>query len=112
MKLSSFKDRPVRLSSTAPLSCARRNVLVHNAGLFDNTPALKDFQMQCSNLANGRMIDMVVIAPTGSEKSMLWALSLLVHKVGISLVVTPYTNLGTEGEQRYESVCVVCDSLY
>ena len=98
----------------APLSCTRWNLLVHNAGWFDNSQALKEFQMQCSNVVIGRMGDMVVIAPTGSGKSLLWALPLLVHKAGISLVITPYTSLGTEGEQRYDSefARVAFGSLY
>jgi superfamily II DNA helicase RecQ len=56
--------------------------------------------MQCSDIVVGMVGDVCVIAPTGSGKSVLWLLPLLVQKDGISLVITPYTSLGVEGEQR------------
>ncbi|KAJ7810637.1 P-loop containing nucleoside triphosphate hydrolase protein [Mycena olivaceomarginata] len=40
----------------------------------------------------------VLISPTGSGKSLTWTLPLTARKEGISLVVTPFTSLGKEGE--------------
>lgn len=57
--------------------------------------------MQCANAVVSRLGDVAVVAPTGAGKSMVWMLPLLVAKDGICLVITPYTSLGIECEQRY-----------
>lgn len=63
--------------------------------------SLRDFQVLCSNWVIRRIEDVVVIAPTGIGKSHLWVLPLLAQRNAISLVITPYTSLGLEGEARY-----------
>ncbi|KAJ7689902.1 P-loop containing nucleoside triphosphate hydrolase protein [Mycena rosella] len=55
---------------------------------------LHSFQVDISNLVVMCRGDSVVIASTGSGKSLSWVLPLL----GISLVITPYTSLGLDGE--------------
>ncbi|KAJ7245499.1 P-loop containing nucleoside triphosphate hydrolase protein [Mycena rebaudengoi] len=45
-----------------------------------------------------RHADAVVISSTGSGKSLTWTLPLLARKEGISLVITPFTSLGLDGE--------------
>lgn len=47
------------------------------------------------------------MAPTGAGKSLLWCLLLLALPSSISLVITPYTSLGHEGESR----CVYLSDL-
>ncbi|KAJ7156077.1 ATP-dependent DNA helicase [Mycena crocata] len=59
---------------------------------------LRSFQIEISNHVLMRNGDGVVISSTGSGKSLTWKLPLLARKEGISLVVTPYTSLGLEGE--------------
>lgn len=61
---------------------------------------LRDFQISGSNIIIRRKKDLVVIVPTGHGKSLLWILPLLVQKESISLVVTPFTSLGSEGEMK------------
>ncbi|KAJ7130595.1 hypothetical protein C8R44DRAFT_572903, partial [Mycena epipterygia] len=56
------------------------------------------FQVQIANLVLMRHADAVVISPTGSGKSLTWTLPLLARKEGISLVITPFTSLGLDGE--------------
>ncbi|KAJ7907262.1 hypothetical protein B0H13DRAFT_1583134, partial [Mycena leptocephala] len=56
------------------------------------------FQIQVAHLVLRRDTDAVVISPTGSRKSLTWILPLLARKEGISLVVTPFTSLGLDGQ--------------
>ncbi|KAJ7867334.1 hypothetical protein B0H14DRAFT_2247214, partial [Mycena olivaceomarginata] len=56
------------------------------------------FQVQIANLVLMRHADAVVISSTGSGKSLTWTLPLLARKEGISLVITPFTSLGLDGE--------------
>ncbi|KAJ7626742.1 P-loop containing nucleoside triphosphate hydrolase protein [Mycena rosella] len=59
---------------------------------------LHSFQIEISNWVGMHHGDAVVISSTGSGKSLSWVLPLLARKEGISLVVTPYTSLGLDGE--------------
>ncbi|KAJ7684986.1 ATP-dependent DNA helicase [Mycena polygramma] len=59
---------------------------------------LHSFQIEIANLVLMRHTDVVLISCTGSGKSLSWILPLLARKEGISLVVTPYTSLGLDGE--------------
>ncbi|KAJ7824411.1 P-loop containing nucleoside triphosphate hydrolase protein, partial [Mycena olivaceomarginata] len=59
---------------------------------------LHTFQVQICNLILMRRGDCVLILPTGSGKSLTWTLPLTARKEGISLVITPFTSLGQEGE--------------
>jgi hypothetical protein len=62
---------------------------------------LHAFQVQVCNLVLMRRGDCVLISPTGSGKSLTWTLPLTARKEGISLVITPFTSLGQEGELLY-----------
>ncbi|KAJ6570689.1 P-loop containing nucleoside triphosphate hydrolase protein [Mycena sp. CBHHK59/15] len=42
--------------------------------------------------------DVIVISATGSGKSLSWTLPLLARGEGISLVITPFTSLGLDGQ--------------
>ncbi|KAJ7256039.1 P-loop containing nucleoside triphosphate hydrolase protein, partial [Mycena rebaudengoi] len=59
---------------------------------------LHSFQVQIANLVLMHHADAVVISSTGSGKSLTWTLPLLARKEGISLVITPFTSLGLDGE--------------
>jgi hypothetical protein len=59
------------------------------------------FQVNVANQVLMRRGDAVVISPTGSGKSLTWVLPLIARKEGVSLVITPYTSLGLEGELLY-----------
>lgn len=78
--------------------------LATTARMIPPGASLRDFQVQCANEVLSRRRDICIVAPTGAGKSLLWCLPLLVAKLSISLVVTPYTSLGQEGEERYVSV--------
>ncbi|KAJ7798811.1 hypothetical protein B0H14DRAFT_2617603 [Mycena olivaceomarginata] len=60
--------------------------------------AVHSFQVETSNIVLMRRTDTVVIAPTGYGESLTWTLPLLACREGISLVITPFTSLGQEGE--------------
>lgn len=104
LKLSNAEGGTTSLGRHKALSEAHWNALAHDFGLLKADQGLKDFQMQCANGVISRLGDTVVIAPTGAGKSMVWMLPLLVVKEGICIVVTPYTSLGIECEQRYAIV--------
>lgn len=74
------------------------NDLAREAGAIPVTATLHSFQVQISNLIIMRRGDAVAVTATGSGKSLTWTLPLLARKEGISLVVTPYTSLGLDGE--------------
>jgi superfamily II DNA or RNA helicase len=59
---------------------------------------LHSFQIAAANLVLMQRGDGVIISPTGSGKSLTWVLPLLACQKGISLIITPYTSLGLEGE--------------
>ncbi|KAJ6578552.1 P-loop containing nucleoside triphosphate hydrolase protein [Mycena capillaripes] len=61
------------------------------------------FQVEVCNTVLMCRGDCVLISPTGSGKSLTWTLPLAARNEGISLVITPFTSLGQEGEQRYET---------
>ena len=82
--------------------------LAINAGFIPTGATLRPFQVQCANVTLSRSQDVCVIAPTGAGKSLLWCLPLLVAVSSISLIVTPYTSLGQEGEAR----CVHIFSIF
>ncbi|KAI0337891.1 P-loop containing nucleoside triphosphate hydrolase protein [Trametopsis cervina] len=90
--------RPI--SAHPALTKQQWTTLANTASWLPEGSTLRDFQMECSNVVVSQLGDVVVIAPTGAGKSLLWCLPLLVIKNGISLVITPYTSLGLEGEQR------------
>jgi hypothetical protein len=99
-----FDDEKVCVKPMKPPSCARWNELAVEARILPDGCALWDFQMQCSDIVVEMARDVCVISPTGSGKSLLWLLPLLVQKDGISLVITPYTSLGIEGQERHVSM--------
>lgn len=88
------------LEAAEPLADEEWNGLAVQDGLIPDGGALRLFQTRCSNIVIGFSGDACVIAPTGAGKSLLWILPLLVHKEGVSLVITPYTSLGLEGEAK------------
>ncbi|KAF8214487.1 hypothetical protein K438DRAFT_1749598 [Mycena galopus ATCC 62051] len=87
-----------RLKSLPTLDPSQWNALALNSQAIPIGTTLHSFQIQVANLALMRHTDAVVISPTGSGKSLCWTLPLLARKEGISLVVTPYTSLGLDGE--------------
>ncbi|KAF8834418.1 hypothetical protein BDN67DRAFT_985334 [Paxillus ammoniavirescens] len=78
----------------------RWDKLAHTAGILPENNTLRQFQVDCTNLVLSRSQDVCVIAPTGQGKSMLWVLLLLIQRTSCSLVITPYTSLGLEGQSR------------
>ena len=92
-----------KVTAHRPLTSNEWQNLATAANIIPPGATLRDFQVQCANEVLLRRRDVCVIAPTGAGKSLLWCLPLLVMKASISLVVTPYTSLGQEGEERYES---------
>ncbi|KAJ7243186.1 P-loop containing nucleoside triphosphate hydrolase protein [Mycena haematopus] len=72
--------------------------------------SLHSFQIQVANLVLRHDTDAVVISPTGSGKSLTWILPLLARKEGISLVVTPFTSLGLDGQ--HSNHCEGISSLF
>jgi hypothetical protein len=86
-----------------PLPCIRWNELARESCILPDGCDLQSFQTQCSDIVIGLGGDVCIISPTGSGKSLLWILPLLAQKKGISLVITLYTNLGTEGQDK----CVI-----
>ncbi|KAJ7239840.1 hypothetical protein C8J57DRAFT_1563179 [Mycena rebaudengoi] len=80
--------------------------LVVKAGAIPKIASLRSFQVEISNFVLMRRGDAVVVSPTGSGKSLSWTLPLLACREGISLVITPYTSLGLDGELSNE-----CDGI-
>lgn len=78
--------------------------LARTASIIQPGWSLRDFQVSGSNIIIRRKKDLVVIVPTGHGKSLLWLLPLLVQNDSISLVITPFTSLGSEGEMKYVSL--------
>lgn len=94
-----FNHEP-RLSPLDPLSTARWNELAHQSAIIEPQWDLRAMQMDVANCVLERKGDVAVISETGSGKSLAWILPLLVQSRGISLVITPYTSLGTEGDMK------------
>lgn len=94
-----FNDE-LRLSPLDPLSVICWNELAHQSAIIEPQWDLRPMQMDVANCVLERKGDVAVISETGSGKSLAWILPLLVQSRGISLVVTPYTSLGTEGETK------------
>ncbi|KAK7473221.1 ATP-dependent DNA helicase RecQ [Stygiomarasmius scandens] len=89
-----------------PICSDRWNYVAVQSGLIPSGGALRPMQLACANAVLERSGDIILISPTGSGKSLLWCLPLVARSlgvceadaVGISLVITPYTSLGKQGE--------------
>ncbi|KAF8871015.1 hypothetical protein CPB84DRAFT_1754198 [Gymnopilus junonius] len=86
------------LSPLSSMSAERWNSEARSGGLVKENQVLRDFQVEAANRIIQRGGDLCLVAPTGSGKSLVWALPLLVQKTGISLVIIPYTSLGHQDE--------------
>lgn len=95
----SFGNTP-KIRPLDALSPAEWDRLAMEANLLPEGGKLRNFQVQSANIITTRSNDLCVIAPTGQGKSLLWTLPLLAQPHGVSLVITPYTSLGCEGEER------------
>ncbi|KAJ7213111.1 ATP-dependent DNA helicase [Mycena pura] len=91
-------SNPAGLQSIPALDPEQWNNLAVKSGVIAADAQLRGFQIQISNLVLMRRGDALLISPTGSGKSLTWILPLLARKEGMSLVVTPYTSLGLDGE--------------
>ncbi|KAJ7750919.1 ATP-dependent DNA helicase [Mycena maculata] len=91
-------SKPTPLSSIPALDPTEWNTLALESHAIPIQAQLHSYQIQISNLVLMRRWDAVVIAPTGSGKSLSWTLPLLARKEGISLVITPFTSLGLDGQ--------------
>lgn len=76
------------------------NALASKCGLLPEGAVLHEFQMQTANLVLGRSQDLILIAPTGRGKSVVFSLALLAQGRGILVVCTPYTSLGLQGANK------------
>ncbi|KAI0764476.1 P-loop containing nucleoside triphosphate hydrolase protein [Irpex lacteus] len=112
LKVSNAESVQPLLARRKPLSEVRWNALAHEARFIEEGQSLRSFQMQCANAVISRLGDVVVVAPTGAGKSLVWALPLLAVKDGICLVVTPYTSLGMECEQRNNALGITSVFIY
>ncbi|KAJ7726146.1 P-loop containing nucleoside triphosphate hydrolase protein [Mycena maculata] len=91
-------SKPTPLSSIPALDPTEWNTLALESYAIPIQAQLHSYQIQISNLVLMCQGDAVVIAPTGSGKSLSWTLPLLARKEGISLVITPFTSLGLDGQ--------------
>ncbi|KZP13768.1 hypothetical protein FIBSPDRAFT_958085 [Athelia psychrophila] len=57
-----------------PLAAPEWNLLARRMSLLPESATLHEFQMQAVNLVLERTDDLMVIAPTGKGKSLLWSL--------------------------------------
>ncbi|KAJ7624217.1 ATP-dependent DNA helicase [Mycena polygramma] len=89
---------PTPLLPIPTLDPSQWNALAAGSHAIPAGVALHSFQIQIANLVLMRHTDALVISCTGSGKSLSWILPLLARGEGISLVVTPYTSLGLDGE--------------
>ncbi|KAJ6545289.1 P-loop containing nucleoside triphosphate hydrolase protein [Mycena capillaripes] len=99
-------DKPDLLRTCPALDPSEWTSLAVKAGAIPAEANVRGYQVQVSNLVLMRTGDAVVTAPTGSGKSLTWTLPLLARKEGTSLVITPYTSLGLDGESSNE-----CDGI-
>ncbi|KAF8171144.1 hypothetical protein BJ912DRAFT_818302, partial [Pholiota molesta] len=79
------------IQSQAALSNDDWNRMALDAGIITAGSHLCPFQIDAANSVLGRSGDLVVIAPTGMGKSLVWDLPLLAQEGAISLVLVPYT---------------------
>ncbi|KAG1733358.1 uncharacterized protein EDB91DRAFT_1251357 [Suillus paluster] len=91
----------VSINPHSPLTPDEWSALATGAAIIPADCRPRDFQIQCSNIVIGCSKDVCVIALTGQGKSLPWVLPLLVQKSGVSLVITPYTSLGSEGRDMH-----------
>ncbi|KAJ7831849.1 hypothetical protein B0H14DRAFT_2592415 [Mycena olivaceomarginata] len=89
---------PTSMKSMVTLDPYQWNALALKSQAIPIGATLHSFQVQIANLVLMRHADAVVISSTGSGKSLTWTLPLLARKEGISLVITPFTSLGLDGE--------------
>jgi hypothetical protein len=90
-----------KLESIPTLDPSQWNEIALKSQAIPIGAMLHSFQVQIANLVLMRHADAVVISSTGSGKSLTWTLPLLARKEGISLVITPFTSLGLDGELSY-----------
>ncbi|KAF8207526.1 hypothetical protein K438DRAFT_1755564 [Mycena galopus ATCC 62051] len=81
-----------------PLSSEEWDIIARQAGLIPPDGHVRPLQIECLNIVVSGRGDICAIGPMGCRKSLLWVLPLHAMGGGISLVVTPYTSLGCEGE--------------
>ncbi|KAJ7213699.1 P-loop containing nucleoside triphosphate hydrolase protein [Mycena rebaudengoi] len=103
-------SNPMPLAPCPALDPYELTALAARAGAIPADATLRSFQVEISNFVTMRRGDAVVISPTGSGKSLAWILPLLARGEGISLVITPYTSLGLDGESSNE--CEGITSLF
>jgi hypothetical protein len=96
-------SKTTRLEPIPTLDPWEWNKIARASGAVPVSATLHSFQVQISNLVLMRRGDATVISATGSGKSLSWTLPLLARKEGISLVITPFTSLGLDGELSYVS---------
>ncbi|KAJ6523317.1 hypothetical protein B0H19DRAFT_1215090 [Mycena capillaripes] len=87
------------LNYTTALDPYEWNQVAVESNLLPAGVCVHAFQVEVCNTVLMRRGDCVLISPTGSGKSLTWTLPLAARKEGISLVFTPFTSLGQEGEQ-------------
>lgn len=97
------------LQSVVALDPEQWSKLAVQMELLPPSAELHSFQVQVCNLVLMRRGDCVLISPTGSGKSLTWTLPLAARKEGISLVITPFTSLGQEGELLYVFLLLCLD---
>ncbi|KAF7972754.1 hypothetical protein HWV62_17122 [Athelia sp. TMB] len=93
-------DDTVQIRPRLPKLANAWNTLAWEKGLLPSGMELRQFQVDSANIVIEQRGDVCVIAPTGAGKSLVWLLPLLVQTDAIALVITPYTNLGIEGQTR------------
>ncbi|KAJ7041687.1 hypothetical protein C8F04DRAFT_1031111 [Mycena alexandri] len=86
-------DKPQLLPTCPALDPSEWTSLAIKAGAIPANASVRGYQVRLSNLILRRGGDAIVIAPTGSGKSLTWTLPLLARKGGISLVITPYRRI-------------------
>ncbi|KAJ7214359.1 P-loop containing nucleoside triphosphate hydrolase protein, partial [Mycena pura] len=96
-------SKPAQLNPAQALDPEEWNRLAVHHRLIPAEATLHSFQINVSNRVLMQLGDAVVITPTGSGKSLTWVLPLLARGEGISLVITPFTSLGLEGELLYQN---------
>ncbi|KAJ7864000.1 P-loop containing nucleoside triphosphate hydrolase protein [Mycena olivaceomarginata] len=96
-------SNPGQLNKVQALDPEEWNRLATHHKLIPAGAELHSFQISVSNRVLMQLGDAVVITPTGSGKSLTWVLPLLARGEGVSLVITPFTSLGLEGELLYQN---------
>ncbi|KAF8152060.1 hypothetical protein K438DRAFT_1910255 [Mycena galopus ATCC 62051] len=91
-------DNPTLLANRDSLDPEEWNKIAISHKIIPAGASLHSFQISAANLALSQRNDAVVISATGSGKSLTWVLPLLARQTRISLVITPYTSLGLDGE--------------